>query len=93
MINQRPNGAGRVFTEQIIQWKELEYILTPHPPASFILWLLTDTVDTWELGVRWGPFHRWKNTLETSCYQFCARHSAECFGHGSHAQLPSHCIL
>lgn len=51
MINQRPNGAGRVFMERIIQWKELEYVLThPPPPASFILWLRTDTVDPWELG-------------------------------------------
>lgn len=28
MINQRPNGAGRVFREQIIPWELLEYIPT-----------------------------------------------------------------
>lgn len=49
------------------------------------------TSDIWDLGV-WAvlnvcSFHRWKNILEASCYQFYTRHNAECFGHMSHAQL------
>lgn len=36
---------------QIIQWKQFESILTLKP---FILWLLTEPPDTWELGVSWG---------------------------------------
>lgn len=55
MINQRPSGAGRVFMKQITQWKQFESILTHHSPSEpFLLWLLAEPPDTWELGVRGG---------------------------------------
>lgn len=94
MINQRPNGAGRVFMERIIQWKELEYVLThPPPPTPSIFHSVATNRHCRPLGIRGGGESCLKNMLKTSCYQFCARHSAEFFGHGPHAQLPSHCSL
>lgn len=102
MINQGPNGAGRVFTEQIIQWKRLEYILTHHPPSEpFILWLLIEPLEMWELGVSWGLCQMcvhsrdgktcWKPAVNNFVPDIMLRALDTCPTHNSKKLLP-HCL-
>lgn len=100
--NQRPSGAGRVFMKQITQWKQFESILTHHSPSEpFILWLLAEPPDTWELGVRGGlsqtrvhfidgktcrkPAVTFVPGIVLSALDTCLMHSSK--------ELLSHCIL